>query len=158
MNDPELLHGREDIALLDSRLQDVLASVSNEEAGELWKTLKEAKKDYLKANDDEIADALNQILWLIDQGYTEYQSWTEIRSILQERKKLVESERKRLIDMQQMITAERAMLLLGAVYDSIRRNVSDKSILAAITQDIRRLASLEPGGPTRPATAGEDPT
>jgi len=144
ISDPDLLHLKSDIALLDSRLADVISQVSNSEAGELWKNLKQAVKDYRKAKEDDQYTALQQILWFIEEGYTEYQSWIEIRSMLQERKSLVESERKRLVDMQQMITSNQAMLLIGAIYETIRANVTDKGQLAAISNDIEKLIAIEP--------------
>lgn len=43
----------------------------------------------------------------------------------------MESERKRLVEMQQVITAEQAMTFLGAVVAAIRRYVTDRDTLAA---------------------------
>lgn len=143
--DPDLLNMREDIALLDSRLSDVLESVSNQESGELWQSLNQAKQQYHKATgrdaDDNRAAALQSIWYLITEGYNERQSWNEIRAILQERKTLVESERKRLIDMQQMITATQANILLGAVAHAIKLHVKDKDALQALSQELAALVT-----------------
>jgi hypothetical protein len=57
------------------------------------------------------------------------------------RRKLVESEEKRLIAMQQAITSERALLMIARVIDVIRQNVSDRAILSAITNDLRAVFS-----------------
>jgi hypothetical protein len=143
--DPELLSVREDVALLDSRLNDVMASASNQESGELWNSLKEARRAYVGASgkdaEEKRRDAISTILWLIDEGYQEWQSWKDIRFMLQERKQLVESERKRLVDMQQMITAERAMLLVAAISDIVMKNVEDIHVRNRIAADIERLIS-----------------
>jgi hypothetical protein len=143
--DPELLSVREDVALLDSRLSDVLAAASNQESGELWENLKQARKAYVGASgkdaEEKKQEALSQILWLINEGYQEWQSWKDIRFMLQERKQLVESERKRLVDMQQMITAERAMLLVAAISDIVTKNVEDTYVRNRIAADIERLIS-----------------
>jgi hypothetical protein len=149
-SDPELLTLREDIALLDARLSDVMASASNQESGELWQSLKQAKKDYRGASGKDMlekqAEALSHIFWLIDEGYQEWQSWKDIRFMLQERKQLVESERKRIVDMQQMISAERAMLLLSSVTDIIKTHIHDRDTLSAIAHEFRRLVTVGAGG------------
>jgi hypothetical protein len=53
----------------------------------------------------------------------------------------VESERKRLVDMEQMITVERTMVLLSAVISVIRDNVTDRKTLHKISTDIGQLIS-----------------
>lgn len=141
ISDPELLSVREDVALLDSRLQDVLSSASNGEAGELWKSLKEALREHDRAKPDERAEAFGKIRWLINEGYQEWQSWMEIRHILQERKQLVEREEKRLVAMQQMITAERAMLLVAAIEDIVIKHVEDSDARNRIATAIEQLIS-----------------
>jgi hypothetical protein len=144
VGDGELLSSREDIALLDSRLSDVLASASNGEAGELWNSLKEARRAYVSASgkgaEEKRRDAISTILWLIDEGYQEWQSWKDIRFMLQERRQLVESERKRLVDMQQMITAERANVMLLRIQDIIRTHVRDSDTLQSIAEEFRVLS------------------
>jgi hypothetical protein len=148
--DPDLLSIREDVALLDSRLADVLAAASNHEAGELWANLKAALKEYDGARGKDIeqkrSDALANIRWLINEGYQEWQAWRDIRALLQERKSLVESERDRLKQMQLMITTERANVLLGAIAGIIRTHVTDRTALTGIAADMRRLVSAEPRG------------
>lgn len=140
-NDPDLLNLRSEISLLDSRAADVLSGVSNGESGELWKRLKEALRAYDKAKPDEKGEAFGTIRWLINEGYQEWMSWMEIRHIIQERRSLVDSERGRLKDMQQMISAERANILLGAIVNVIKRNVTDRGTLAAIASDLRDIVN-----------------
>lgn len=147
-HDPNLLSLREEVKLLDSRLADVLASVSNQESGELWARLKAAKKQYTSARgkdaEEKKSGALSDMFWLIEEGWQESQNWAEVRSLIQERRTLVDSERGRLKDMQQMISAERASILLGAVTDVIRRNVRDPRTLAAIAAELGRIVSAGP--------------
>ena len=63
--------------------------------------------------------------------------------LLDERRKLVESERKRLVEMQQMLSTEQAMTLLAAVIDGIKKNVPDRRPVAAIAADIGKLAGTD---------------
>ena len=55
------------------------------------------------------------------------------------RRKLVESERKRLLDAQLMIDAKQAMILLAAITAIIRENVKDPDALRAISSGLLRL-------------------
>lgn len=66
--------------------------------------------------------------------------------LIEQRRRLVETERKRLVDMQQMITSEQAMLLVGALVGIIRARVNDPSTLAAIQSDINGLLAQRDRG------------
>jgi hypothetical protein len=147
--DDELLALREDIALVDARLSDVLRRVDSGESGQLWSRLQGQYAEMLKARraGDALAqaEALNEIGSLIRAGAADYQAWDEIGRLLEQRRRLVESERKRLVEMQQVLSLEQALVLMGVVLDIIRRNVSDRSILAAISADITRLVAHSTG-------------
>ena len=75
----------------------------------------------------------------------DYQAWREVGSVIEQRRKLVESERKRLIEMQQTLTAEKAMLLLGAVLGVIKEHVQDRNTLHAISRGIEQLTTIDAG-------------
>lgn len=146
--DGELLALREDIALTDARLGDLLARVDTGESGALWRQLMAAREELLvrrKASDTlgQMA-ALNLIMELIAQGHADYRAWGEVAVVLDQRRRLVESERKRLVEMQQMISSERMMVLLGAVVGVIQEHVTDRSVLSGITTGIQKLITADP--------------
>lgn len=145
ISDGQLLVLRDEIALLEARLGELIQRIDTGEAGAVWKGLKAALEEYraAKASGDgvEIHKALFGIEVLIDRGIEDYLIWGEIQSVIQQRRKVVESERKRLVEMQQMITSERAMVLLAAVVDAVRKHVSDRDTLQAISSDIRALVA-----------------
>jgi len=152
--DPELLSLRRDISLLDGRIGDILAASSNSEAGELWKRLKETLREYdhpkgrnAEEKQESQRESFGTIRWLINEGYQDWMSWKDIRFALQERKSLVDSEWAKLKDLQQMIPAERALLLIGAITGSIRRHIQDQSTRDTILGEFRGL--LEAGGGER---------
>ncbi len=62
-----------------------------------------------------------------------------LMNLTEQRRKLVETEQKRRVAMQNMITAEGAAAMIAALLDSVKRHVSDKQALAAIAADIDRL-------------------
>ncbi len=145
--DPALLELRADVALLDARLADVLSRVDTGESGALWTTLQNHRRDVLAAKrvGDSVAQAvaLNALLETVGQGHADYRAWQEIGALLEQRRKLVESERKRLVEMQQTLTVERAMLLIGAISGVIKAHVHDRTTLAAIGRDIESIISAD---------------
>jgi len=139
-SDGDLIALRSEVALVDARVIDLVQRVDTGEAGEAWRKLGRAYDDMVRAtklkDTTGMRAALEQIGELISRGNDDYAAWDEITRLLEQRRKLVESERKRLVDMEQMITTERAMMLVGAVAGVIKAHVSDPKQLAAISQDI----------------------
>lgn len=143
INDPELLNLRQEIALAEARITDLLSRVDSGESGELWQETREAWNRFREAHyagltDDEM-EAVDELDYLLRRGQADYAVWHEVMVMIEQRRKLVESERRRLVDMQQMITAEQAMALVSAIIDTVRRNVSDRDTLAAIQTDLTKL-------------------
>ena len=145
----------DDLALLDSRLEDVLAKVDTGETGETWAALLDAAREFEKseraaqscANEAKKAEykadreeAMRTILVLCQAGMADYSAWAEVKSLLEQRRKAVETETKRRVLMQHLMTAEQATLMQAAVLDIIKRNVTDRPTLAAIAADFGRLA------------------
>lgn len=153
VNDPELLALREDVALIDARLADLLRRVDSGESGQLWKDVRQAYQSFIKArrrgDDEAAAAAFDELGELIERGASDHAAWSEIAALLEQRRRLVESERRRLVEMQQVITAEQAMVLIAAVVDVVRKHVSDRHILSAISRDIGALTARNDPGAAR---------
>jgi hypothetical protein len=147
-SDPALLELREDVALIDARLSDLLGRVDSGESGALWRELQANRLAYYAArraeNNQEMISTITTILDLIGRGHSDYAAWREIGGYLEQRRRLVESERKRQIEMQQTITAEKAMLLIGAIGQIIKTHVADRATLTKISADISALVATEP--------------
>ena len=145
--DPRLLELRDEVALTDARLADLLGRVDTGESGALWQALQTLRMDVLAARrvGDTVrqAAALNALLDTIGQAHADYRAWTEIGGVLEQRRRLVESERKRLVEMQQTLTVEKAMLLIGAIGGIIKAHVHDRAILSAIGRDLEGLLTRE---------------
>lgn len=138
VNDPQLLELNHEIALIDSRLSDLLSRVDSGETGQLWQGVAKAWQSYRSKQDDETAVQLDT---LIKKGHDDYQAWNEIQTVVEQRRRLVESERKRLVEAQQYVTAVQAMTMIGNVLAIIKDNVTDRKTLQAISQGINQLVS-----------------
>lgn len=145
INDSELLELRQEIALTDARLTDLLKRVDTGESGKLWADtlstwldFKTAVREVDKKKQNEYAAKLDS---LISRGHTDYRAWSEIQTTLEQRRKLVESERKRLVEMQQYITSQQAMTLVAAMIGIIKENVHDRDTLQNISTAVNGLVA-----------------
>ncbi len=69
--------------------------------------------------------------------------WETLEPLIEQRRKLVESEHKRLHVLHSVITAEQLMLLLATVTDVIKTHVHDREALSAISLDLKRLMNTK---------------
>ena len=150
-NDPDLLNLNAEIQLTYALLGEALKGMDHGESGQLWRSLKDAWETFQDANraqDKEASRlALIDIGDLIRRGVADAAARSEVLGIIERRRKLVESEGKRRTAMQQMITAERLMVLVSAVVDVVMRHVDEPRVRAEISADIGALLSLaDPGG------------
>lgn len=147
--DPDLLTLRDDIGLLDTRMGQVIGALDTGESKETWTvllsswgTLEAQWQTLLDTGEppDEMESTITQIGSLIRSGLSEAYVWTEIRSLMKQRAELVANERQRMVQLQQMITSEQALVLLGVVVDTVKRHVTDRDALAAISTELGTLA------------------
>ena len=146
--DEQLLELRGDVALLEARLAELLGRIDTGESGASWKAARGLVRAYRKAraelNDGEADAAVMALEAVIERGLGDYAVWDEIRDVLDRRRKLIESERRRLVEMQQVITYAQAMTFLATVSEAIRRHVTDPAVLAALSAELGRLAAVGP--------------
>lgn len=150
-SDPELLALHQDIALVDARLGDLLSRADTGESGERWRQARDLFRDLHRAMQqgeaETVSDLMGKLSGVLGRGASDYAAWSEISALLEQRRRLVESERKRLVEMQVTMDVRQAMVFVGAVLETVRRHVTDRQQLAAIGVDIQRLL----------ATTGERP-
>jgi len=146
-SDEELLSLREEVALIDARMADLLGQVNTGEAGEHWRKLNDLYQFILRAGRAKDTEGLNTGLTrmgsVLREASGSYDIWDEVGKLMEQRRRLVESERRRYVEMQQVITADRAMLLISALVDIVRQHVDDRGILAAIAVDVGKLITVD---------------
>jgi len=141
--DVDLLNLSAEIALLDARLADLLKRVDSGEAGKVWKAAQKTNADIQKAYLDkdygQLMISVRELDLLIGEGLADHEAWYEIQTLLDQRRRFAETERKRRIDMERMIPIEQATTLATALLHSVKRNVTDQATLSAIQADFARL-------------------
>jgi hypothetical protein len=149
MADVKLLELKSEVALIDVRLGELLTHLDSGLSLQHWKDAQAAHSDVMAAirakNSAAMLTALGALGTALDAGMGDYLVWAEILDTTEARRKLVESEHKRLVAMQQMITAEQAMVLLAVITDTVRKHVSDPSTLSAISADLRAITLNQSG-------------
>lgn len=148
--DPELLSLRDDVALIDARLSELLGKANTGESAEAWGRVRKAMVSLQKAeaggNPERVREARFALEDAVERGGADIEIWAEIGDHLERRRKLTESERKRLVQMEQMIRADQAMSFVAALVSSVKRHVEEPKTLAAISDDIRSIVSRDISG------------
>jgi hypothetical protein len=143
--DERLLELRDEIALTDARIADLLTRVDTGESGALWSALYAARGVMLaarRAGDvSRQAAALNQILNLIGRAHDDGAAWAEVFVLVEQRRRLVESERKRLHELQTCLTLEQASSMIAAISAVIKEHVRDPEVLRKISAGVAAFIS-----------------
>lgn len=145
--DPDLLNLHSEISLTDAFVLDALKGLDTGESGRLWQSLNttwQTLQDAQRAKDGQaVALALNDLGSLIKRGIAAHAARSETMDLIERRRKLVESESKRRVQMQDMITSEKAMLLVGQLTAAVVRYVSDPKALAGIAAEFGAITARD---------------
>lgn len=134
--DPDILSVRGEMALMTVRIQDVIDRLDQGESGELWSRLREMTAQYRAEQDLSVkAQILADIFQAIYRGAEEYLGWQEVQRLAESRRRLSETEQKRMVQLRQYMTAEQAMYLTSSLADIVVRNVTDPVALDRIRRE-----------------------
>lgn len=143
--DPDLLNLSDEISLVETRIRELQQRIDVDGGGQLWGAVAGIAFDLKSAQADEDMDAIKAItqrlMALAQRATDDAKAWDAIISLIEQRRKLIESEAKRRVQMQDTITSERAMLLITQLVDAVARHVHDRTALAAISNEFRALVA-----------------
>lgn len=139
--DPELLSMASEIQLLDTRIDDVIKRGEAGESGALWRELRKTYREMQEARrlkkSDDMALKLADLGHLIDRGFADYAVWAEIIPLIEMRRKLAESEQKRLIQLKLVLTYDEAVIYATRLLQAVQKHVPDAEVRNRIVLDIR---------------------
>lgn len=69
--------------------------------------------------------------------------WPQLENLVENRRKLVDTESKRMKDLHAMVSIDRVMLIVTYLADSVKKHVKDPVVQTAILTDLRRLLKPE---------------
>jgi hypothetical protein len=150
MGDRRLTELRDDLALFDARVGELLENVGKAPAPEWFRSL--GKKARAALDRKKVEDAagferaLIELAEAIVAANVEEQAWAEVYQVMESRRKLVEAVHRRQKDLRHMIEADKAFVLIDRLVDVVARNVKDPVALANIVAEARALT----GGMNQP--------
>ncbi len=122
--DEDLLSVRDDIALIDAQIGHVLSTIEETgEGGEASDTdierIGQAFEAYqLARGSDSAGPTFAKLRATIERVRKNRRAVTESMVLVEQRRKLAETERKRLVELRQWITAEQALGMVAAIAQS----------------------------------------
>lgn len=147
LDDENTLELREEVALIDSRLADVLERADTGESRRLWSDLQSTYRELQQAeaagNKQDAKGLLFRIGQIIGDGARDSDAWEEVRSLIRDRQRLVESERKRLIEAERMIAVDQAVALLVRLLDAVQES-GDERVYRTAVEAFVRITGIAP--------------
>lgn len=149
MEDPELLSLRSEMALCHVRVTELLEGITDGEAGQDSPTAAKAAGEFQAAvaAGDKLGQsgALRRMLRAIAGRAHTRGAWAEIRTWLEQLRKLQSDEVRRLMALQQTVTHEQLVGMIGVLVDIVADVVTDRDQLAQITQQVQARVLARPG-------------
>ena len=143
LDDPDYMSMRHEMALTETRLMQLLDSLSSEAPSTHWRKMIVAFAQFKKAqkegNEAVIAQTYTQMDEILESGYGDEKAWNGILEAMEIKRRLVETEAKSMERLNQTMTVDQAMAFLGTVVSIIRLHVNDPVALANISRDLQRM-------------------
>ena len=146
---PDLYSMSDEIGLLDARMVMLVQQTTSGDTQQLMNSLWEVQglvKGLVNGKEVDIKDLVTHIDHAISEASAERRRWEEIYSVIESRRKLVESERKRELDAQRMISEKEALGMLALILNLVRKYVDDQKVVEKIGAELTRIAAPTPGG------------
>lgn len=145
--DPRYIELREEIALLDTLVIEELMAAKVGEGGALWEELSQAWERFRQADPHRDASTagrgLRRVGEIIEEGASRHAARREAVDLVERKRRLSETERRRLVDEERMITETRVLAFVGALVAIVNQHVPERERRAAISADIARLMHQE---------------
>ena len=152
--DPFLLSHVPELKLLDVKLSELVTELGQaagpQSTTELQKTWKEFQVANVAEDEARVATCVSTIDEILQGAISTADLWEQILGYIEARRKLLDSESKRLKDQHQTMGPDQLLAIIKFIVDvirqALRKYVDDntgRKILAAITNDLERVVSRE---------------
>jgi hypothetical protein len=150
---PTLLSLREDLAVCEARVADLLQRVDSGESGALWQQLRAVQEGFSQAlvvrDVAQMRRQYTALEQLIEAGSADAATWQEIQHLWETRCRLTQAEVKLLVTQEQMVTTQQLLVCFGALTETIRTAVlahtdqdTGRAILGDITAAFQAVSTL----------------
>lgn len=146
LGDEKIADFTEDLALIDARLDDLFLQLDGGGGKEIFAEIKDAYKSFKYANQDGDAQAMREALRRLDDGINrgsgEAYLWTEIRALQEQRRKVILAQAKHLQLTNQTVAVTKVNLLVSALLDAVRSEVTDRGVLNRVQQKFLQIMNF----------------
>jgi hypothetical protein len=151
--DPTLLSLRDDVAVLQAAITDIMGEIkvaeSRPDFDAILESVEEIAGNWRTWEWTQMDAELEKLRTLVVNKQSQRAAMREIRELIKEKASLVHQENRMLADREQMITVEQFLMAMRAMGSAVRRIVDDPRVLRSIDVEFRRLASVPDRGNDR---------
>jgi hypothetical protein len=130
--DPNLISLRSDIAVVRARTNDLLKRVDSGEAGAIWRSLQDTYQDFKiarsAADPVKMQESLEMLGTLIDKGAADSRIWFEVITTIEQGRKLIDSELKRLQALQVYVDSNAVLTMLTAIAIQLKDIIENRDL------------------------------
>ena len=141
--DDELIEMRAEMALLDTRIMQLLERLETDEAGKRWKAAQEAYREvdkHWRLHDRvNVEISLERLKEAIIDGRSDYEAWEDIQNVIRLRRQLAQTQHKRETEMGQLVTIAQALNLVTRVFGIVTEVWSGDPKLDVFKQRVRAV-------------------
>jgi hypothetical protein len=139
--DPESLSMAAEIALIDSRIAERLEMLDSSDVKNAWMKVRQAYAILQRktVSDDDLIDVVGLMEESLAAKQADENVWQEVLVFVEQRRKIAETERRRIVDAQQTMTYQEANMLVAFLMNSVMEHVQDPEIRRAISEDMKRV-------------------
>jgi hypothetical protein len=142
LSDPELKELTADLALIETRIIQLLEQVEQGGGFTGVRAIKANAEHFKTAtNDTAKLAALGVLLRTIDRVYAYFDTWDDIINLLERRRRVVDTEARRQKELNLIVTIPQLEVTVQALVEIIKSRIQDQKLLSAISQDIQALFS-----------------
>jgi uncharacterized protein YjcR len=146
IKDPTLLELGAEIGLVQSMLEERIQKLYSGESVEFWEQARESFRELESAMDDGDEVGVMKLraahLKTLQDGLRTSEAYESVQPLVEQRRKLAESENKRLKDLRATITMQQAMGIITLLTSIVKTHVTDQKVLAAISEDLARTITI----------------
>jgi len=151
LDDPALLSLRNEIAVLDARMTELYGRIDQGGATENWTEARRLMRAFQRARDANPRDAAGMVehfgkleALILDQAH-EGSVWWELRQLWDDRRRLVESERKRRVEEGHMLPREQVLAFYTQLGAAVAEEVSSPEERQRVTNRMMSLLMIQGG-------------
>jgi len=142
ITDPEYISMREEMALVDTRIAERLEMIDSSDTEQAWIKIQRVKSILDKKNikGEDILTCRAELERALEIS-ADVSVWGEVLELVERRRKLAETERRRVKDAQEMLTLQEANMFVATIMNIVMNRVKDPQTRRAIADDMKRVMS-----------------